>query len=89
MENPKVRSMFETPGRRDRRFEEYVALSVARTPWPGGYTSREHDAAMDRLLADLKLEEPTTPHAREDREILVRPVEPSEDDSRFFLTVGC
>jgi hypothetical protein len=44
---------------------------------------------MDRLLADLQLEAPTTPHAREEREIVVRPVEPAEDDSRFFLTVGC
>lgn len=84
-----MRSLFETPGRRDRRHEEYVALSVARTPWPGGYSAREHDAAMDRLLADLDLGAPAAPPAREAREIVVRPAQPSEDDSRFFLTVGC
>jgi hypothetical protein len=92
-----VRHSFGTPGRRDRRFNRFVALSVAQSKWPGGYTAAEHDAALDRLLADLDLPDTPAPTPRGEADepasaepdITVFPRLRREDDSRLFLTAGC
>lgn len=72
-------SMFDRPTRRERRIDEFVALSLSRTRFGGGYTAAEHASALDRLLDDLDLDEgERTP------ELVVR-----EPRSRLMLTGAC
>ena len=74
--------MFDRPSRRECRIDEFVALSLSRTRFGGGYTAAEHASALDRLLDDLGLD-----RADEDSpEVEVNWREPA---SRLVLTGAC
>ncbi len=40
--------------RRERRNDVYVATCASHSDLAGGYTKGEHEAALDRLLADIE-----------------------------------
>lgn len=89
-----MRSVFDRPTRRDRRLEDFVALSASHSSFASGYTAAEHACALDGLLADLGVEgsPEIEPHegAPFNPEIVVKPFgEPEEDDSRLFLAATC
>ena len=50
-----MRNVFDRPTRRDCRIDDVVALDTTR--FDRGYTPAERNRAMDRLLADLGLED--------------------------------
>ncbi len=50
-----MRNVFDRPTRRDCRIDGVVALDASR--FDRAYTPAERDRAMDRLLADLGLED--------------------------------